>query len=91
MTITSYHLIIKGRVQGVSYRNWTFNNANQLGVKGWVKNLENGDVEAHFEGDEDKVKQLINACYEGPNFANVTTINQTKTTPQNFTDFQVLY
>ncbi|MBA0558437.1 hypothetical protein Golob_015454, partial [Gossypium lobatum] len=40
--------VIKGRVQGVFYRNWTIENATQLGLKGWVRNRKDGSVEALF-------------------------------------------
>ena len=91
MAKTAYHLIIEGKVQGVSYRNWTYDNAKGLNVKGWVRNLEDGTVEAHFEGKKEEVEKLIELCYEGPILANVSRIEQKKVELENFDNFRVLY
>ena len=65
------HIFITGRVQGVGFRHFTKKNAGRLGVRGWVKNLPDGRVEAIFEGDEKGVSQLIDRCEEGPRSAYV--------------------
>ncbi|XP_065856473.1 uncharacterized protein [Euphorbia lathyris] len=64
--------MIKGRVQGVFYRNWTVENATQLGLKGWVRNRRDGSVEALFAGDSDKVQEMEQRCRRGPPDAMVT-------------------
>lgn len=64
--------VIKGRVQGVFYRNWTVDNATQLGLKGWVRNRRDGSVEALFSGDADKVQEMEQRCRRGPPDAVVT-------------------
>ena len=48
--------VVKGRVQGVGFRYFAHRAAKGLGLRGWVKNLPNGTVEAYAEGDEDAVK-----------------------------------
>ncbi|HBX65219.1 MAG: acylphosphatase [Balneola sp.] len=60
------HIYISGRVQGVGFRHFTKTNARELGVNGWVKNLNDGRVEAVFEGGEEPVKKLIERCKDGP-------------------------
>ncbi len=60
------HIIIYGRVQGVGFRHFIKTHAKKLGVNGWAKNLDNGTVEAMFEGDEQSVQQLIERCRKGP-------------------------
>lgn len=60
------HIYISGRVQGVGFRQFTRKNAEKLGVTGWVKNLSDGRVEAVFQGPDDKVRELIDRCKEGP-------------------------
>ncbi|XP_050228194.1 uncharacterized protein LOC126677557 [Mercurialis annua] len=65
-------VLIKGRVQGVFYRNWTIENANQLGLNGWVRNRRDGSVEALFSGDSDKVQEMEQRCRLGPPDAMVT-------------------
>lgn len=60
------HVFISGRVQGVFFRDWTFREARQLGLTGWVKNLFDGRVEAVFEGEEEKVREIVEKCHQGP-------------------------
>ncbi|KAB2087246.1 hypothetical protein ES319_A04G089900v1 [Gossypium barbadense] len=65
-------VVIKGRVQGVFYRNWTIENATQLGLKGWVRNRRDGSVEALFSGTPDSVEEMEQRCRRGPPAAMVT-------------------
>ncbi|WVY96400.1 hypothetical protein V8G54_028551 [Vigna mungo] len=65
-------VVIKGRVQGVFYRNWTIENATQLGLKGWVRNRKDGSVEALFSGSVDAVQEMEQRCRRGPPDALVT-------------------
>lgn len=68
------HIRVSGRVQGVAYRYYARNIAEQLGIKGWIKNLINGDVELMVEGSQKTVKQMIEWCKEGPRLAIVENI-----------------
>jgi len=68
------HVFISGRVQGVFFRAHTQEKAFELGVKGWVRNLPDGRVEAVFEGDEDAVKKIIDWCHVGPPAARVDDV-----------------
>ena len=63
---TQIKVIVKGRVQGVFYRVHTQSQADRLGVKGYVKNLPDGSVEAVFEGDRQSVSQMVKWCHQGP-------------------------
>lgn len=67
-------VVVSGRVQGVAFRNSTQRTAVELGVKGWVRNLPNGDVEGCFEGEEVAVRQLVDWCRRGPSAARVETL-----------------
>ncbi|HAA27831.1 MAG TPA: acylphosphatase [Cyanobacteria bacterium UBA8553] len=60
------HVFVSGRVQGVGYRYFTMDEANRLGVNGWVRNLSDGRVEAVFEGSKTVVDEMIRWCYKGP-------------------------
>jgi len=68
------HLLIYGRVQGVFYRAFARDLALKLNLKGWVKNLRDGSVEAVFEGEKKIIDQAIKECYIGPPGAGVTDI-----------------
>lgn len=68
------HVNISGNVQGVCYRMETRRAAERYGVKGWVKNRDDGSVEAVFEGDEEGVKSIIEWCKKGPTNAWVQNV-----------------
>ena len=53
------HIFFYGRVQGVGFRYYAVQKANQLGLTGWVKNLYDGSVEMEVEGQEELIDQLI--------------------------------
>lgn len=75
----SLHVIISGRVQGVSYRAWTVQTASLLHLDGWVRNRSDGTVEAVFSGEERTVIQMIEACRIGPKAARVTDVQTQET------------
>lgn len=75
MAETRVHLIISGRVQGVSFRYATRREAEHLGVTGWVRNLPDGNVEAVVEGEESKVDELTAWCHQGPPAARVDRVD----------------
>ncbi len=69
--IITVHLLITGRVQGVGFRESMRAVAQALDVRGWVRNLADGKVEAVLQGDEGSVEQLVAWCHNGPPGANV--------------------
>lgn len=68
------HVYISGRVQGVFFRSSAEDKALELGVKGWLRNLRDGRVEAIFEGEKEKVEEMIRWCHKGPPYARVTNV-----------------
>ena len=68
-------VIIKGRVQGVSYRVWTRSEARARGLRGFVRNRDDGSVEALFSGPPDAVAAMEAACRLGPPGARVSGID----------------
>ena len=85
-------VIIEGRVQGVFFRHHTERTALRAGVKGWVKNRRDGSVEAVFEGDQERVDQIIQWCYRGPSEARVTNVSVSwENYTGEFEDFYVTY
>lgn len=59
------HVWVTGRVQGVSFRAYTVREALRAGLSGWVRNLDDGRVEAAFEGDDASVRSLVDWCSRG--------------------------
>jgi acylphosphatase len=68
-------LSIKGRVQGVGYRDWAMETAQRLGLSGWVRNRIDRSVEALVVGDDDAVGRMIEACRHGPALARVDAVD----------------
>ncbi len=70
------HVYVTGKVQGVFFRQNTKRQAQKEGVTGWVKNLDDGRVEAVFEGEESAVKALVEFCRKGPRGAEVVDVTE---------------
>lgn len=84
------HVFITGRVQGVFFRAYTQQEARALGLSGWVRNLDDGRVEAVFEGSKAQVDEMIEWCKEGSPSAQVSKVEVKWETPENLEDFEVL-
>ena len=72
------HLTIKGRVQGVFFRATAKDVADEIGVKGWVKNTEEGHVEVMASGTDEQLQHFIAWCRVGPKKAIVTDVITTE-------------
>jgi len=89
---TNVHVIMSGRVQGVWFRATTKQKAEQLGLKGWVRNTHDGCVEAVFEGEENLVKQMIDWCRRGSPLANIENVEvKNQDVTNSFDDFSIKY
>ena len=84
------HLLVSGRVQGVFFRANVRSKANELSLKGYAKNLEDGNVEIVAEGNEEKLKELIEFMRKGPGVAKIENIKITHREPENFKSFEIL-
>lgn len=82
------HLKITGRVQGVGYRYFTRQNAEQLNLKGWVKNMPDGSVETVLSGRSDDVEEMIERLWKGPYSARVKNIEQLEMETEPEGEFQ---
>jgi acylphosphatase len=83
------HVFVSGRVQGVAFRDATRSQAEQLGLSGWVRNTQDGQVEAVFEGDPDTVQQMIEWCKSGPSSADVEDVSVDNEQPEGLSGFEV--
>ncbi len=68
------YVLVSGRVQGVFFRASTKKRADELNLTGWVRNLDDGRVEAVFEGEQEKVDNMVEWCRKGPNYADVKDV-----------------
>ena len=83
------HVRVSGRVQGVFFRAWTKQQAAELGVAGWVRNCDDGSVEAELSGEEAAVGDLIERLRDGPPSAAVSNVEVTKIDPRSDQGFSV--
>jgi acylphosphatase len=86
------HATVQGRVQGVNFRTYTSRKANELGLKGWVRNRLDGDVETIAEGDQSALEQFLVFLHEGSPSASVSAVEVVWEEVSNeFTGFHVWY
>ena len=83
------HVFVSGRVQGVFFRDSTRQEAERRGLSGWVRNTEDGRVEAVFEGEPEAVRQMIEWCESGPSSADVDDVSVEQETPEGLSGFEV--
>jgi acylphosphatase len=81
--------VVRGRVQGVFFRDTTRRQAESVGLAGWVANRADGAVEAVFEGDPGAVDQRVEFCRRGPGRAEVTSVDVVEEEPDGLSGFQV--
>lgn len=84
------HVWISGEVQGVFFRSSVRSQAILREVKGWVRNLPDGRVEAIFEGHKNNVDEIVEYCSKGPDVSSVDKIEVKEEKPTGrFADFQI--
>lgn len=83
------HVRVRGRVQGVFFRAETRARAESLGVAGWVKNAEDGSLEAVFEGPDERVESLLDWVRRGPAGAQVEEVESADEQPVGEIGFRV--
>jgi acylphosphatase len=84
--------LVSGRVQGVFYRAETRQQASRLGLTGWVRNLPDGRVEVLAEGEEQRVRELIAWCEQGPPRSRVDEVKESiETYTGEFDTFSITY
>jgi len=88
MTRISIHCFVSGRVQGVWFRASTKEQANRLGVTGWVQNLPDGRVEVLASGEKEAIATLYEWLKRGPELAEVTELTYEEVAWQDFQGFE---
>lgn len=83
-------VVAHGRVQGVFFRDTTRRAAETRGVAGWVRNRDDGAVEAVFEGDPDAVVSMVRLAREGPGRATVDRLEVSEEEPEGLSGFQIV-
>jgi acylphosphatase len=82
-------VVVSGRVQGVFFRDSCRDRAEAAGVSGWVRNVDDGTVEACFEGDSKAVDELVAWCRSGPESAHVDEVDVNEEEPRGESGFKV--
>ena len=81
-------IVVEGRVQGVGFRAWLQREAQEHGVRGWVRNLPNGSVEALLHGAQGAIEKVIASARHGPAAAHVSAVHifgaELEEVPANF-------
>lgn len=85
------HLYIKGDVIGVGFRAWTKIQAKIIGVTGWVRNHQEDFVEAQIQGEDEKIKQIIELIKKGPPVSHVSDVQVFWQEPKEiFDEFKIV-
>jgi acylphosphatase len=86
---TRAHVLVSGNVQGVYFRATTRDEAQKRDIDGWVRNLDDGRVEAVFEGPEEAVEAMVEFCHRGSSAADVEDVEVTYEEPDDEGEFRV--
>lgn len=82
---------VSGTVQGIFFRNFCKDSADSLGLRGYVRNLDSGEVEVLVEGDKDKIEEMYKKLKQGPAHAQIREVKpEEKKWTGEFADFKVL-
>jgi acylphosphatase len=89
MSDVRVHVFIEGRVQGVWFRDSAWQEAKRLGLAGWVRNLQDGRVEAVYEGTRGAVEEMLAWTNRGPERADVTGVEINDEEPEGERGFRI--
>lgn len=88
--VAAFNATVLGRVQGVGFRYCACREADRLGLTGWVRNTDEGDVEVHAEGPPEALETFAHWLHSGPPGARVESVQLQPCTPYNcYTTFSV--
>ena len=89
MMTVARRAVISGRVQGVGFRFFAERAAREAGVRGWVRNLPDGNVETVAEGEEEAVARYLERLRRGPLGAKVTGVRAEDVPASDFSSFEI--
>lgn len=81
--------LVRGRVQGVGFRWFVQQSASNIGVSGYTRNLDNGQVEVYAIGTPSQLSDLAAALWKGPRMADVRGIDEQEAAPQKVSGFRI--
>lgn len=81
---------VNGKVQGVWFRASTQRKANELNIKGIVKNLPNGDVYIEAEGEENALEDFVKWCHQGSDHSRVDNVTVSEIKEKSFENFKIV-
>ncbi|MEM3156062.1 MAG: acylphosphatase [Nitrososphaerota archaeon] len=92
MSNVRVHVFVSGLVQGVFYRQNAKRVADSLGLRGWIRNLRDGRVEAVIEGPEERVREMVEWMKKGPPMARVERVEVVREKyAEEYRDFSIVY
>jgi len=83
-------LYISGTVQGILFRKFIEENANRIGVRGYVRNLDDGKVEVVIEGVNEKVLEMVEICKQGNAHSKIREVRISEIPNQSFVGFKIM-
>jgi acylphosphatase len=87
--MAAFRYVVRGRVQGVGYRYFVLRQASALGVRGFARNLPDGEVEVVAEGPDEALADLEERLREGPSFASVSGVEREAVAPRGDSGFHI--
>ena len=88
--VKTLRLFISGTVQGVMFRKYIEDEANKIGVRGFVRNMDDGRVEAIIEGVDEKVNVMLDICRKGTAHSQVREVQVQEIKNQGFVGFKIM-
>ena len=82
---------VRGRVQGVGFRYFVEQAARALGVSGWVRNRDDGEVEVYAAGNPEQLSELAGMLWKGPRWAEVRGVDESEAPIEQGHGFSVRY
>jgi acylphosphatase len=87
--VVHMNISVKGKVQGVFFRAYTREKANELGLKGFVKNMKDGSVYIEAEGEENVLNEFVSWCHKGSPGSGVEEVETAKSGLAHFASFKI--